>query len=94
MTHDERIEWLNSRGWLVSQPVRPIDLNRDGRLWVCIDGARSKMIYGAWLRLDDGEASLFGSKEDLTWEQFQAKIDRPERETVPARTPVRSLFDD
>lgn len=95
MTHAERLQWLASHGWLAAKQVREVDLDKDGCRWVWLDGSKGKMIYSAWMCIQDGRVELHGACTAMPWEQFCEWLAEPVKPVVqPAKRRARSLFDD
>lgn len=90
MTHNQRLDWLKSHGWIPDG--KAIDLPNFGRcIW--IDGSKGKMPHSLWLALDDGRAILHGGGADMTWEELQEWINPAPVVTKPTKT-QKGMFDE
>jgi hypothetical protein len=75
MTHQQRLQWLASHGFLLASE-RTVTLPGYGPM-VWIDGNKGLRPVSLWFAVDDGKAILHGTDLDFDWHELQAWIEPP-----------------
>ena len=91
MSHNQRLMWLKTMGWLPED--WGADLKELGRA-VCVKGIRQGEAESFWLAARDGSAVVHGENTPVkSWEELQAWVtEKPEAKKPLAAQ--RNLFGD